>query len=201
MTRERKALWTISLLALATAVFAILAATRSDGVGPHWSEVLRGLLAEAAWPVSVVVVALLLRREIFDLVQRLQELKLPGGYVATFLPSSRFKAPQAEPAIDASKAKEVDLADYPVARKIMSTLWHYQKQHFPDGAARWGFKVSDPDFSFQAATTFLAMRDLIGQDRATGLIGLSDRGIDYCKAHETELGDDRYLNFRPLDVG
>lgn len=79
-------------------------------------------------------------------------------------------------------------------KKILRTLWHYQKQHFgADSDKRWGFTIQGQgveakDFEFGAFT--LLQQNAIIQDQQ-GMVFLTDSGIEFCKKQTSfvESGD------------
>ena len=88
------------------------------------------------------------------------------------------------------------------ARKVLRTLWYFQRQQFGEAQdKRWGFGIhpSAPDYvEFRAGATELLTSGLIAEDRR-GLVFLSDSGMEFCKQHENELGDrnDMWTTFGP----
>jgi len=79
-------------------------------------------------------------------------------------------------------------------KKILRTLWHYQKQHFgADSDKRWGFTIRGEgpeakDFDFGVFT--LLQQNAIIQDEQ-GMVFLTESGIEFCKQNPSfvEPGD------------
>jgi len=49
-----------------------------------WLQFIASMTSSLAWPVAVVVIVFLLRRQIVRLLQRIAEVTLPGGYKVVF---------------------------------------------------------------------------------------------------------------------
>lgn len=74
-------------------------------------------------------------------------------------------------------------------KKILRTLWHFQKQHFGiDSDKRWGFTIGkgseSRDFEF-GAFTLLQQGAIIKDQR--GMVFLTDSGLEFCKQHKNLL--------------
>lgn len=86
----------------------------------------------------------------------------------------------------------------PMPRKILATLWHYQKKTFgvEPGASRWEFLVSkdSPEAAeFQRAANRLLFIGLIAFDASSEMYFLTSVGIEYCRTHDAELAQvDRF---------
>lgn len=70
-------------------------------------------------------------------------------------------------------------------KKILRTLWHFQKQHFGiDSDKRWGFTIGSGseyrDFEFGAFT--LMQQNAVVKDQR-GMVFLTDSGLEFCKKH------------------
>lgn len=86
------------------------------------------------------------------------------------------------------------------AKRILATLWKYQKEQFgEDDLRRWGFGVGRlaPDF-----VTFSTGRDELAFDRLIypdprGMVYLTNEGVEFCKKNrkEVELLDVYYNHF------
>jgi len=90
------------------------------------------------------------------------------------------------------------------ARRVLSTLWHYQKELFgKDSLRRWGFGVGigNRDYGdFLRGVVKLYAKDLIYIDDS-GLAYLTNQGKDFCSAHSDILDADGpfYTKFSPVD--
>mgnify|MGYP006449647741 FL=1 len=102
------------------------------------------------------------------------------------------------PAPAVTKPSTLNLLSYNAVskpgKKILRTLWHYQKQHFgADSDKRWGFTIRGEgpeakDFDFGVFT--LLQQDAIIQDEQ-GMVFLTESGIEFCKNNPSfvESGD------------
>jgi hypothetical protein len=103
-----------------------------------------------------------------------------------------------DPAPQAAITPTLSLMSYnavsKTGKKILRTLWHYQKQHFgADNEKRWGFTtrgqgVEAKDFEFGAFT--LLQQNAIIQDQQ-GMVFMTESGIEFCKKQTSfvESGD------------
>jgi hypothetical protein len=85
-------------------------------------------------------------------------------------------------------------------KKIMSTFWKYQQEHFgrEKTTKRWTFIVGrlHPEaFGFELAIRELALEGLVFLDSKTSQFGLTDRGIDFCKENEDKLDSNTVFTF------
>lgn len=81
--------------------------------------------------------------------------------------------------------QDKDLLKKYMFNKILSTFWHYQKEHFKgDSPNRWTFTVGrlHPEFfGFKLAIEELALQGLVFYSSESLQFGLTDRGIVFCK--------------------
>lgn len=102
------------------------------------------------------------------------------------------------PALAVTKPTTLNLLSYSAVsatgKKILRTLWHYQKQKFgADSDKRWGFTIRGQgpeakDFEFGVFT--LLQQNAIIQDQQ-GMVFLTESGIEFCKQNPSfvESGD------------
>ena len=104
----------------------------------------------------------------------------------------------AAPAVRVAKPAYGDLSRG--ARKVLRTLWTYQRQQFPaDDLKRWGFVVPPGglDYSqFRIGATELREIGLIVEND-NGMVFLNNEGMDYCKENQNAIngGGDIWGNF------
>jgi hypothetical protein len=86
------------------------------------------------------------------------------------------------------------------AKKVLRTLWIYQRQHFgAEDTRRWGFCVRPPapDYSqFRiGATQLLQMGLTVESDK--GMVFLNDKGMEFCKNNKNGIdgGGDIWTQF------
>ena len=103
-----------------------------------------------------------------------------------------------EPAVPVPLTPTLNLMSYnavsKTGKKILRTLWHYQKQHFgADSEKRWGFTIRGQgaeakDFEFGVFT--LLQQNAVIQDEQ-GMVFLTESGIEFCKKQRSfvESGD------------
>ncbi len=155
------------------------------------------------WPLVVLFLGVLLRRDLYliwkNIVKRILRARriptpwgcLEEGEVA--LPGP--VAPLAIPAV------EGPLDQFPtMARKILATLWHYQKKTFGDepGASRWEFLVTkdSPEAAeFERAANRLLFVGLVAFDPSSEMYFLTSVGIVFCRAHDAELAQAERFRF------
>lgn len=89
------------------------------------------------------------------------------------------------------------------ARRVIATLWHYQKELFGENSLRrWGFGVGlgAPNFSeFSTGVSELAKGNFVHVD-SNGLCYLTNEGIDFCQEHRDVVDADGpfYSQFSPV---
>lgn len=83
----------------------------------------------------------------------------------------------------------------PETRKVIKTLWQFQKKEFPTNTNRWGFgvRLGAPDYAAFSLGVLESLKyDLIAID-ARGLCFLSDTGFSYCEKYNSEISGE--VNF------
>lgn len=154
---------------------------------------------EFDWPV-IVVFAIALLPPISRLVDYLKAGK--DGVEMKMRAGARSAEEVEKAAISKRSLSDVQLHLAPVAptsefsnlwddqKKILKSLWHFQKTTFGITAdTRWGFAVGPdaPDYySFLSGAGMLAVKDLITIGDK-GMVFLTSKGIDFCTRHEAEL--------------
>jgi hypothetical protein len=89
----------------------------------------------------------------------------------------------------------------PQTRKVMKTLWHFQKEFFPtDDQKRWGFVVppAAPDFqSYLIGLSEAVSYGLVAVD-FRGFCFLTEAGLSYCSQHKDSIAAENsfYTAFR-----
>ena len=99
-------------------------------------------------------------------------------------------------ASEGSEENPTSLSEH--AKRIIATLWFYQKDIFgEDNAQRWGFGVGrlSPEFAtFNIGVKELSFARLIFPD-PRGLVYLTDQGVAFCKTHAGDIANWRvYYN-------
>ena len=95
------------------------------------------------------------------------------------------------------------LSDYSrAARKVLRTLWKYQRQQFKDDfSKRWGFGLHPLAIDFDRFSDGAAelRSDELIQDDARGMVFLSDKGVVFCRKNDPGLqgGGDTLDKFGP----
>lgn len=94
----------------------------------------------------------------------------------------------------AAQATIRKLGDYSKpARKVMRTLWKYQREQFKDDfSQRWAFGVHPMAMDypqFRNGITELRFDGLVLYD-GRGMVYLTDKGIEFCRANEDGLAGD-----------
>ena len=91
----------------------------------------------------------------------------------------------------------------PQARKVLRTLWTFQRMTFGpnDAQRRWGFGINlaAPDYAFFAAgSAELVLWGLVAQNEKA-MVFLNNDGMDFCRRHESWLlsGGDVWSKFAP----
>lgn len=88
-----------------------------------------------------------------------------------------------------------------IEKKIMATLWKYQKMHFPGSRVRrWTFIVGPglPDYmAFQIGFSELARKGFANLAPTNNQVVLTDLGIEFCQTHDAAISSwpNTYDNF------
>jgi len=88
-------------------------------------------------------------------------------------------------------------------RRIMATLWHYQKELFGEGSdRRWGFGIGigASDYNdFRIAVSKISDSKYVHIDK-NGICYLTNDGVNFCKLHRAVLDGDGpyYTSFGPV---
>jgi hypothetical protein len=162
---------------------------------------IRDIFAAFAWPITILVIFIIFRKPInlilhfmVAFVKDLDEVywgnvKLKTKKGITQVPN---ESPKLEEPIDKNTVDQITdskILSGDMERRILSTLWHYQKLHNKPGE-RWTFTLSayNPEFlEFYAAIPKLTSRGLVAQDTQSQQFLLTDFGILFCKQHEADL--------------
>ncbi len=79
-------------------------------------------------------------------------------------------------------------------RKVLTTLWRFQKEAFPnDEKQRWGFGValgSQEYFQFRKGAESLAQKHFVSI-APTGLCFLTDTGLNYCNSESLNIAKEK----------
>jgi hypothetical protein len=157
------------------------------------------LIGQVAWPLAVLLIVFLFRKGIVNLLDSLGDMirKIRSGKFGNVewstLDTGRSNAEQAPVANGAILQFELTRE----AKKVLSTLWNYQKQ-FEAGFERgkvWTFLVyhQSPQYGeFVAGCGRLLEKGLIAWRLDTGQFHLTPTGIHFCREREADLGEDRY---------
>jgi len=82
------------------------------------------------------------------------------------------------------------------SKKILSTLWIHQNEHFKDFKTRWTFILGEnsPDYtSFLQSIQILQRFGITTIDNRSGQFFLTDLGIKYCETYKDKLGEFSYF--------
>jgi len=152
------------------------------------------------WPLAVVIVALIFKKPILWLIDRIKAMEYGKGRL-------EFEGRPEEEIREKIGAREVEPQAAPPferlspeARKVLKTLWKFQIDMFSDFKNRFGFKV-DPMIAGQANEEFKEYNKGRSELTAFGLVFVDPRlmcfltgvGIRYCTANAAEI--DREPNF------
>jgi len=166
--------WITTIGAIALLVLALI-----PHVKLNWIHVALLVVALFPWYLHAIRTLKVGGTEVeFDRAQDTTD-QLPPAPSAPSTPAQPTSAPAGDP-----------LAD-PNARRILATLWRYQRQHFAnDDTRRWTFTVHPfapayPDFVTGLA--LLLRRGLAVVAPENNHCMLSNEGLAFCRQHATEL--------------
>jgi len=144
-------------------------------------------LADFAWPAVALVVAWMFQDDLRQALRRLRRGRFFGQEVE--LDQSTTEHPP--PPLAAPSRGEADAFSDPEGRKILATLWRYQKQHFPnDPSKRWTFLVrpNAPAYAqYLGGLSALVASGLVVVDPETQHAMLSNEGLAACESRAAEL--------------
>lgn len=158
--------------------------------GSNWLDVIIAF----AWPVTIVVLALIFRRglrRILEAVQRLVGRRIRGRYKGLeFDLEGEEPAPPA-PAAPPSAAEPTLTKP---GKQVLTTLWRHHHKHLGDDFKdRWSFRIPPDDDRFIPYLTGLAETVRAGLVAVSPLnlqSFLTNAGIAYCRTHVEELSRD-----------
>ena len=159
----------------------------------EWIQIILDFIAALAhyiaWPVVALLVLFIFRKPLTDLIGRLKEYE---GRHGTF----RFGETQAPPP-QVPDTKEIPADLSKEAKRILATLWERQTHHFKDDyTRRWSFRIMPNSHAygiFMMGFAELLAPGLVGWTEKDGQALLTDKGIEYVKAHpEIQESEDRY---------
>lgn len=170
--------------------FIFLGAARVVYLHPHflhWEGVV--LLAIAALPFLLPLLALYVKGVGKD------------GVIFNSVFEGKVTAPEPSASIAAEKSSPKPampnhgtLAEYSKsARKVLRTLWKFQRDQFKDNfGQRWAFGVHPVSMDypqFQMGSSELLWDHLVASD-ARGMVFLTDLGVEFCRSNQAELAND-----------
>ena len=161
---------------------------------------IKDIFIAYAWPLIILIIFFVLRKNLSsligslsDLVKRIIEFKYKDISVKTGKTVyEKSELPENPKNISDLSPKE-PLNDVMI-KKILSTLWRYQKEK--NSSERWTFTLSvyNPEYeSFVSAIKKLAKLGMIAQSKESQQFFLTDYGIFYCKGNENELTQDIFI--------
>jgi len=159
-------------------------------------NVFKEILIAYAYPLTILIILFTLRKYLItlinsftDFIKRLVEFK----YKDVSAKTGKIKSDKSELPENPQNVNDLSpvepMKDF-MSKKILSTLWHYQKQHFKDYSQRWTFTLSIhyPDYEkFVYSIKNLVRLGLVAQSKDTQQFFLTDYGIFYCKQNESNL--------------
>lgn len=160
----------------------------------EWTELILEhfvqIIHYIAWPTAVLIILLVFRKELRDLIGRFTEYE---GRHGTF----RFGKTSKPPSPQLPEDTEIPTELSKEAKRILATLWQRQKHHFKDDfSRRWSFRVipiAEGYGIFMLGFAELLKLGLVGWTPKDGQALLTDKGVEYLKAHpEIQKSDDVY---------
>lgn len=180
-------------------IIAILVATENLWV--HYFDKLLDIILQNGWPIVIAIMFLIMRNYILDILKTIEKkivesTKLGLGKGGLIVEGDVTHAPVPPP--DSGEDTEIFnnlILENNHARRILSTLWFHQNEHFPELDQRWtfGFTGRGPDYHdfFRAKHQLHWLGYITTTDDSQ--MGLTDMGIKFCKKYATEIGDYSYF--------
>ncbi len=161
------------------------------------------LLGTISWPLAIIIIVLLLKKQIIELLKIIR-LKIQESKSFTISNKGISVATGSTEEIPIEKNStstmgeifsESLLNDFSIKR-ILSTFWIHQNEHFPDFNMRWTFTLVENSVDYSSFIQTIQKLQRIGIttiDNRTGQFFLTDLGIKYCVMYKDKLGDFSYF--------
>mgnify|MGYP001203957543 CR=1 FL=1 len=155
-------------------------------------------LAPFAWPLALVLLAVLLHNGLTSILEAIAywvrerlgevEAKTTTGTYRIGVKPSPSKAQELS---DRAERPRDELINDDDSKVVLATLWKYQKVHGTTPGVRWTYH---PVPGHAAWKPFLRacgslFRHQLVDTAPTGQIYLTDQGLSFVKEHETQLGE------------
>lgn len=169
---------------------------------PDFTSLLRDILIAYAWPFTILIIVCAFFRPLSSLLRLMGEFLKNADEVVFGKWKVRTKegrtttsspGPPSAPASASELTPPVALGNE-MARRILSTMWYYQKS-MKDPTQRWTFTLSafHPDYPlFVASMRDLATRGMVAQDQKSGQFFLTDIGMFFCAQNENDLNAEKF---------
>ncbi len=158
---------------------------------------IKDILIAYAWPLIILMIFFFLRKNLISLVSSLSDLvkrTIEFKYKDISVKTGKTDYDKSELPENPEKVSDLspkELLNDVMIKKILSTLWRYQKEK--NSSERWTFTLSvyNPEYErFVSSIKKLTKLGIVAQSKESQQFFLTDYGIFYCKENETELSQD-----------
>lgn len=159
-----------------------------------WPRLLTDVIVAYRWFAMVLLVILVFRRPIKDFIDRLKNITAKWGEKEVSLSAGKTTAPPIAGHIALPTRSDEEFKELlsGMRKKLLATLWHYQKGFGDDISKRWTFilGIGHPEHKdFVSAIQELAALGLVDQAPDSGQFYLTNAGLHWCSAWEQQLRD------------
>ena len=173
--------------------------------GPNYILKSLDFVGTIAWPLTVIFLVLLFRRNLVTLLsvlgKKLSESKSFEVSAAGVKVAGSITSEQTD-GVTQIELGQSNLPDFKLtdeqSKKILSTLWIHQNEYDKDKnlVTRWSFTLGNesPDFnSFQQSIHQLQLLGNVTMNQSNGQYFLTNLGYLYCNQYKNDLGTFSYF--------